>query len=103
MLRRSLPRRRLGFSAEVADLEARIAKEQAAMGYAIGWRQKAEIERRILDDRKELGYVKLGEINRERAFLRSGGAYMRTNIARDLELALGKRSTESSDQADRSE
>lgn len=94
MLSQSLPNRRLGLSAEIADLEEQVAIEEAALGHAVGWRRKAEIKRRILDDRKELGYAKLGEMIRERAFLRSGGAVMRTTVARDLEQALAKRSAE---------
>ncbi len=94
MLSQSLPNRRLGLSAEIADLEERIAIEERALGRAVGWRRKAEIERRISDDRKELGFVKLGEINRERAFLRSGGEVMRSTFARDLEQALAKRLAE---------
>lgn len=95
MLSQSLPNRRLGLSSEIADLEERIAIEERALGRAVGWRRKAEIERRIADDRKELAFVKLGEINRERAFLRSGGEVMRTTLARDLEQALAKRLGES--------
>ncbi len=98
MLSTSLPNRRLGLSAEIAELEEQIASEMTALGHAIGPKEKAEIRRRISDDRKELGFVKLGEINREQAFLRSGGEVMRTTLARDLELALAKR-----DQADQSE
>lgn len=95
MLSQSLPNKRLGLSSEIADLEERIAIEERALGHAVEWRRKAEIERRIVDDRKELGFVKLGEINRERAFLRSGGEVMRTTLARDLEQALAKRGAES--------
>lgn len=98
MLSHLLPNRRLGLSAEIADLEEQIAIEVAALGHAVSEKQKAEIKRRILADRKELGFVELGEIKRERAFLRSGGEAMRTTIARDLEQALAKR-----DQAGRSD
>lgn len=101
MLRHMLPNKRMGLSAEIAELEARIATEVAALGEAVGWRQKAEIRRRIREDRKELGYVELGEINRERAFLRSGGEMMRTTVARELEGALAKCLENSSDEADR--
>lgn len=99
MLNHLLPNRRLGFSAEIADLEEQIAIEVAALGHAVSEKQKAEIKRRILADRKELGFVELGEIKRERAFLRSGGETMRTTIARDLEQALAKR--DQSDQSDK--
>ena len=102
MLSEKLPSKRMGLSAEIADLEARIASEMVALGDAAGWRQKAEIRRRIRDDRKELGYVELGEINRERAFLRSGGKVLRTTVARELEQALARSSANISDEADRS-
>jgi hypothetical protein len=82
--------RRLGLSAEIADLEEQVSKWKTTMSAAETRGQKAEFERHFREAQKELGFLMLGEINRELVYLRSGGTVVSTEIAREAEDALTK-------------